>query len=203
MRKIIRQILICCILASLIWGASLLADRNKLNEELIRLHVVANSDAMEDQNIKLMVRDAVNSSLKRDLEQIHDTDQALDYIQKNISKIQMVANQVLIKAGVTPDAVVSVCKEAFDTRSYDTFSLPAGVYHTLRITIGEGQGKNWWCVTFPMLCQSATSSEFEEAAVEAGFSQMLTDTLTESDGFEIRFYLLDVIGKLENMLYEA
>ena len=203
MRKIIQQILICCILASLIWGASLLADRNKLNEELIRLHVVANSDAMEDQNIKLMVRDAVNSSLKRDLEQIHDPNQALDYIQKNISKIQMVANQVLIKAGVTPDAVVSVCKEAFDTRSYDTFSLPAGVYHTLRITIGDGQGKNWWCVTFPMLCQCATSSEFEEAAVEAGFSQILTDTLTESDGFEIRFYLLDVIGKLENMLYEA
>ena len=62
---------------------------------------------------------------------------------------------------------------------------------------------NWWCVTFPTLCQSATSSEFEEAAVEAGFSQILTDTLTESDGFEIRFYLLDVIGKLENMLYEA
>ena len=187
----------------MLWGTSLLSDRNKLNEELIRLHVVANSDSMEDQNIKMMVRDAVNSSLSRDLEQICDPDQALEYIQKNLPKIQMIANQVLAKAGVAPDAVVSVCREAFDTRSYDTFSLPAGVYHTLRITIGEGLGKNWWCVTFPMLCQSATSSEFKEAAVEAGFSEVLSDTLTESDGFQIRFYLLDVIGKLENMLYEA
>lgn len=203
MRKMIKQVLIVALLTVLVWAGALIADRQKLNEELIRLHVVANSDSREDQDIKLMVRDAVNKSLKKDLAQVTDPAMAYDYIQQNLPKIQSVANETLKRAGVSPDAVVSLCKEAFDTRSYDTFTLPAGVYNALRITIGQGLGKNWWCVVFPGLCQSVTVTGFEETAVAAGFSQSLSDTLTGSDGYQIRFFLLDAIGRLENKLFDT
>ena len=90
-------------------------------------------------------------------------------------------------------------KEVFDTRVYDTFTLPAGVYEALRITIGSGEGKNWWCVVFPTLCVPATSEGFEDVAAGAGFPESLTKSLEGE--YEIRFYLLDLLGKLEGYLF--
>ena len=105
--------------------------------------------------------------------------------------------------GFDGEAAVSLCKEAFDTRYYETFTLPAGVYEALRITIGEGNGKNWWCVVFPSLCVPATSSGFEDAAVGAGFSDTLSGAVTGEEDYEVRFYLLDTLGRLENILFEG
>lgn len=192
---------ICFLLALIVWCGALITDHNKLTRELIRLHVVANSDSQEDQTVKLKVRDAITESLMKDLQQIGDTQQALDYLRNQLPKLEYIANQVLTQAGMDPNAVVTLCKESFEKRIYDTFTLPAGVYHALRISIGEGEGKNWWCVAFPTLCQSATTAEFEEAAVEAGFSEKLTDTLAGEDGYVLRFYLLDCLGKLENKIF--
>lgn len=176
-------------------------DRQVLNRELIRLHVVASSDSPEDQSVKLRVRDAVLKSIQADLADISDVQTAKSYLQKNLPKLQYVANQVLEKAGVDDKAIVNLCREAFDTRYYDTFKLPAGVYHTLRITIGEGDGQNWWCVAFPELCLCATVEAFEETAVETGLSVPLSRSLTEESGYEVHFFLLDAIGKLENILF--
>ena len=203
MRKILRQVLICALITALFWGVMLISDRDRLNDELIRLHVVANSDSEEDQSIKLMVRDAVINSLYRDLETIADIKEAKAYLQENLPKIQTIANETLDAAGFEGEAVVTLCKEAFDTRYYDTFTLPAGVYESLRIIIGEGNGKNWWCVAFPSLCIPATTDGFTDAAVEAGFSETLSNTLTGEEGYEVRFFLLDALGRLENILFQG
>lgn len=201
MKKLGKRLAICVLITALVWVGALLTDRQKLNQELIRLHVVANSDSPEDQAIKLQVRDAIRESLSADLAEIADTKKAYAYIQKNLPKLQSIANQVLREAGVEPDAVVNLCRETFGVRYYDTFRLPSGVYNALRITIGDGMGKNWWCVVFPTLCDPATVSGFDEAAVEAGFGQELASTLSAEHGYEIRFFLLDAFGKLENMLF--
>jgi len=201
MRKLIKRMVLCFAMVVMVWCGTLLADRQKLNEELIRLHVVANSDSEEDQAIKLRVRDVITESIQSDLEKMVSREDAFQYLQENLPKLQQLANQVLQEAGVSQDAVVTLCKEAFDTREYDTFSLPAGVYQALRITIGTGEGKNWWCVAFPTLCQSATTAAFSETAVQAGLSQDLTDSLSGQDNYEIRFFLLDAMGKLENKLF--
>lgn len=191
----------CAVLAGGVWCGALLADRQTLNTELIRLHVVANSDSEQDQALKLRVRDAVTESLKQDLQQLTDVDAARAYLQENLPKIQQIADQTLEAAGCDARTVVTLCKEAFDTREYDTFSLPAGIYEALRIVIGEGEGHNWWCVVFPGLCVPATSDGFEAKAAGAGFADRLTDTLTGEDGYEIRFFFLDCLGKLENGLF--
>ena len=202
MRKLWKQVLLCALISASFWGAALFSDRKALNEGLIRFHVVANSDSEQDQAVKLRVRDAVLESIQEDLKQVGNIDQARDYLQENLPKIQSVAEQTLQSLGVDAGAVVSLTKEAFDTREYDTFRLPAGIYEALRITIGEGEGKNWWCVTFPTLCLSATEDGFRETSVGAGFSQALTDSLSSED-WEIRFFLLDAMGRLETRLFSS
>ena len=197
MRKMFRRIVLCTCISACVWGWTILADREKLNEELIRLHVVAASDSEEDQSVKLKVRDAVVESLRDAMADVKDIGEARTYIQENLPKIQQTANDCLHALGYEGSAVASFREEIFDTRHYDTFSLPAGVYEALRITIGEGQGQNWWCVVFPTLCIPATSEGFEDIAAGAGFPDTLTAALEGKDGYEIRFFLLDWLGKWE------
>lgn len=201
MKKILKRIAFCMCITAFTWGMLLISDRKALREELIRLHVVAHSDSAEDQEIKLKVRDAVLQSIGKELAALTDVEAAEAYLSDNLPKIRKIANETLEAAGFDGEAVVSLCKEKFDIREYGTFTLPSGVYESLRIVIGEGAGRNWWCVAFPGLCIPATSNAFADAAVEAGFSQGLTRTLTEEDGYEVRFFLLDVLGRLENYFF--
>ena len=200
MRKMIRRIGICLCISSLVWVGGIIGDRERLNENLIRMHVVAASDSREDQDLKLLVRDAVTESLQEAMADIRDTEEAKAYLQENLDRIREIANGVLTSNGCQDTAVVTLCKEAFDVRHYDTFSLPSGIYDALRITIGEGQGHNWWCVVFPTLCIPATSDGFSDVAAGAGFPDALTAALEGEAGYEIRFFLLEALGELEIML---
>jgi stage II sporulation protein R len=198
MYKLIKRLAICGCLVFLCFLAGLLSDRRELEQSLIRFHVVANSDSESDQSIKLRVRDAVLGSIREDLQQMADVSAARDYIRENLPKIQSVANETLAMLGVDQRAVATFCKETFDVRHYDTFSLPSGVYDSLRIVIGEGAGHNWWCVTFPTLCLPATTEGFEAVAADAGLSSGLTRTLSRENDFELRFLLLDKLGRLRS-----
>ena len=197
MKKIIKIAICLFLLISAVYLGDAWQDKKALQENLIRLHIVADSDSREDQAIKLQVRDAVIGYLQPLTEGFSDKEQAMRYIASELSTIQAVANETLAELGESDRAVVTLEREAFDTREYDTFSLPAGLYDSLRIRIGEGQGKNWWCVVFPSLCLPATSEGFEDTAVSSGFSQELGNTL--SSGSNLRFFILDCFGKIEKL----
>ena len=111
-------------------------------------------------------------------------------------ELRLTADQVLAKAGTEDRVTVSVGEVSFPRRDYDTFSLPAGVYDALKITIGEGQGRNWWCVVFPALCRPAATGQVDAVAAGAGFSRGNRGALTGE--YEVRFYLLDLWGRMEN-----
>lgn len=199
MKKILKIGIVFVVLVGFLWCGSVVADRKALHENVIRLHVVAASDSREDQDVKLRVRDAVTETLETAMADITDPDAALAYIRGNVSKLEGVANRVLEECGVKDRAKVTLAEEEFGTRVYDTFSLPAGVYRALRITIGEGAGHNWWCVVFPTLCFPATTEGFVQTAEEAGFQDSLACALSGEEGYEVRFFLLDALGRLENM----
>lgn len=203
MKKAIKRVFFCLCVTAVSAALFLIRDHAKLSDHLVRMHVVANSDSETDQKQKLMVRDAVLESIQKDLENLRNKDAALEYLQEALPKIQRIANDVLARIGSDDTVSVSVCKEAFPVRHYDTFSLPSGVYDTLRIVIGEGKGHNWWCVTFPSLCMEATSEGFLEQAAEAGVSDSLGKTLCQPSQYQIRFFLLDCFGKLENSFYDS
>ena len=201
MKKYLYRVGICLLAACLVWTWMLIRDREKLRQELIRFHVVAASDDPADQAVKLEVRDAVIAAFQEELQNLQDVEQAKAYLQENLPKIQTIANNVLAQAGFEDTATVSLCVEEFATRVYDTFTLPAGLYESLRIVIGEGEGQNWWCVMFPSFCIPATAQGFEEVACGAGFSDTLTQTLEGE--CEIRFFFLDALGAVGNFLHRG
>ena len=196
MRQMGKRIGICLLLAAVCWTVGLVRDRAFLNRELIRLHVVANSDSDEDQAVKLRVRDAVLDSIRSDLKMVGDVNQAKAYLRENLPKIQAAANRTLEAAGVDAQAVVTLQKEAFDVRKYDSFSLPAGVYESLRIVIGEGAGKNWWCVAFPPLCTGTVTEEELRAAMETEDYGIIS----EQDGYLLKFRIIELWESLKARL---
>ena len=198
MGKKLKRIGLLAALVALVWTGGLLADKDRLREEILRLHVVAASDSEADQAVKLRVRDAVLGTLRQGLSDVTDMEQAMAYVEEMIPKIENAANLVLAEAGFADTVQVSLTEWEFPEREYDTFSLPAGVYNALRVVIGEGEGQNWWCVVFPELCMGATSEEVREMSA---FSDSLNDTLTGE--YEIRFWLLDKLGELENFLHRT
>ena len=203
MRKSLKRLGICALIVCLVWAAGIVSNKQLLQNGLIRLHVVAASDSETDQNLKLLVRDAVIRSLRENMNHVKDIEEAKAYLRENLPKIEALANGVLQNAGIHDTVTVSLRPEEFGTRVYDTFTLPAGVYETLRITIGAGKGHNWWCVVFPALCVGATVEEFEETAHCAGLSDSLTAALAGEEDYEVRFLILDALGKLENFLLKG
>lgn len=199
MIKIIKILLCLLLLASAVWLGDVWQDKKDLQENLIRLHVVANSNYEEDQAIKLQVKDAVVTYLQPLVDGFANKEETMEFISDNLCAIQEVANTVLEDQGSKDRAIVRLDSETFDTRKYETFSLPAGVYDSLRIQIGEGKGKNWWCVVFPSLCLPATSEGFEDTAVSSGFTEDLGNTLSKGNNF--RFFILDCFGRIENLFH--
>lgn len=179
--------------------ACICAEHKDLTESVIRLHVVADSDEAAAQELKLKVRDQVNSFLSREMSALHTRQEAEAYLSEHLEEIRQTAREALEREGCSDELTVTLEKEKFGRRDYDTFSLPAGRYEALRITIGSGGGRNWWCVVFPALCIPASAGGFEDCAQAAGLDQAMVRTL-EQNGvyYTLRFALLDAWGSLQN-----
>lgn len=182
-----------------IWLWGIVTDSGDLRENLLRLHVVGASNSAEDQAVKLQVRDAVLGSLEEGLRDMTDPQEAWDYVSRMLPQVEAAANRALAAAGFSETVQVSLTEEAFPTREYDTFSLPAGVYKALRVVIGEGEGKNWWCVVFPQLC--GAEGEFVETASTAGLDPELARSLEGE--YELRFWVLEKLGELKNRIFSS
>lgn len=202
MWKVIKLLVVLLLVLGVLYIYAAYKNKQLLGDQIIRLHVVADTDEPDDQEIKLLVRDEILKMVEIIKADASSKEEALQCLQNKLPELEEAANAVLSGAGKQYKAVVTLLKEEFTTRQYDTFALPAGVYDSLRITIGSGEGQNWWCVVFPDLCSAAASIEVEDSAVEAGFTPGLSKTLTRHSGYEVRFWLLDCIGKIENFLHK-
>lgn len=134
-------------------------DCTELRKSVLRLHVVANSDSEADQAVKLEVRDLL---LKETENRIKDADGKADierYFSENSENIELLVEDFLKKRGFDYGAEVSLSHSYFETREYNGNTLPSGDYDALKVTLGSGEGKNWWCVMFPPLCISAADGD--------------------------------------------
>lgn len=183
--------------ATAIAATALLREQQALSAKLIRLHVVANSDSEADQAIKLQVRDAVLAVTEPLVEAAEDPYAALSGA---LPEIESAAADCLAALGVADPVTVTLGPEAFPTRVYESFSLPAGQYTSLRVTIGAGEGHNWWCVVFPSICFAATSSDLESAAATAGFSDGEVQLITEPDSYQLKFKAMEWVEQLRQWL---
>lgn len=177
-----------------------LSDGDNLYDSVIRIHVLANSDEKEDQETKLAVRDSILLYAKENLPQGKNREEAKEIILENISEIERVAEETLRKEGREEKVSVELSEEYYGTRHYDSFSLPAGSYLSLKVKIGSAQGQNWWCVLFPPICLSSATST-ESALMGAGMSRENVNTVTGKDGgYQIRFKILEVTQETKRRL---
>ena len=146
--------LICAILLSF---AKFESRCEELRNGVLRLHIVANSDSEADQNLKLAVRDEILKNSTQFFKECVNVDDAILAASNNIEDINFIANNVLRRNGFDYNANVYVGDKFFGTREYDDFTLPAGMYKSIIVDLGEAKGKNWWCVVFPCVCAPTAS----------------------------------------------
>ncbi len=158
--RLLGKALVCgFVLAALCSFFPFAAACGQLPRDVVRLHVVANSNGAEDQAVKLLVRDAVLEEAARWYQGAGSMEEASSQLCTHLQSIAGAARQVLGEQGVGYSATAQMTEMYFPTRDYGDFRLPAGRYRTLRVTLGEGAGKNWWCVVFPSLCLPAATQE--------------------------------------------
>lgn len=134
------------------------AVSNDISESVFRLHVIANSDSVEDQNLKYKVRDNVIDYMNTICANITTKSEAIEIANEHSDEFYKIAKQTIIDNGYSYDVTVNIGNFDFPTKQYGDISLPAGSYDALRIEIGDAAGQNWWCVMFPPLCFVDVSS---------------------------------------------
>lgn len=169
----------------------------EIYDTVVRLHVLANSDSEEDQALKLKVRDAVLEVTSPLLADCGTQDEARELLEANEEAIRAAAEKVIAAEGRDDAVTVLLDLEDYPERDYDSFCFPAGTYLSLRVCIGDAQGKNWWCCLFPPLClgaSSATTAEAEDAFISVGLTPSQYKIITESDQpvYKVRFKILEV-----------
>ena len=124
-------------------------------DSVFRLHVIANSDSAEDQNLKYIVRDKVIEYMSSISQNASSKEDVIEIAKANLDKIQAIASQTIRENGYTYSVNVEVGNFSFPSKRYGDITLPPGYYDALRIKIGEAEGQNWWCVMFPAICIDA------------------------------------------------
>lgn len=187
--------LMALLLLSLSLGAR---DQAALSEQVVRLHVLANSDSQADQALKLQVRDAVLAQAQPMLEGTASRTEAEAALSAGLDQLAAVGQETVEAAGYDYPVQVSLTRCWFPTRSYQDFSLPAGYYQALRVEIGAAAGQNWWCVVYPPLCSMGVT---ETATTTLGLTGEEVSLITQEDGeYVLRFQCADWWGRLTGWL---
>lgn len=153
------SVLLCCVSA---FGE----DCEKIRENTLRLHILANSDEQVDQEIKLAVRDAVLAKSGDLFSGARSRDELAAMAKRKKHEIETIVQNTLLQNDNPGTAEVEITEMFFETRVYENVVMPAGRYTALRVKIGEAKGKNWWCVLYPPLCVNAVSTGFSEQEAE-------------------------------------
>lgn len=174
--------------ALLLSFTSFAADCKQIRRNVLRLHILAASDSEQDQQLKLLVRDAVTAQCAGLFDDADTSEQARQTAEKYLQTIEQIAQQTLIRAGSTHTVKAELTNMYFTTRTYDTVTLPAGMYDAVRLTIGPGEGKNWWCVVFPPLCVSAAA---DTKTMRDVLDADQLDVIQNADRYQVRFKIVE------------
>lgn len=189
-----------------------------ISNKVFRLHIIANSNSAEDQDLKLKVRDRILKDFGSKFSETSDLESAKETTKENFSLIEDLAQDEILKNGYDYSVNVNMVRMKFDTRIYEDITLPAGYYDALRVTIGDAKGKNWWCVMFPPMCLPAAQSEVvgiddvlvpDEYKIVLGKNEYILGFKSLEILFDIKEFFKESIQKplndfltSENMKYE-
>ena len=163
----------------------------KIYEDTVRLHILANSDSSEAQALKLKIRDKLLEKYGTLLSAQSSSEGAATEICERLSDVEKDVEEWIAECGYTYSARVTLTDEWYETREYEGFALPKGIYKSLKITIGSGGGKNWWCVMYPPLCTAIAS---EKAPSDDGIDYSSEEILLISNRkYTVKFKILEIL----------
>ncbi len=171
------------------------ADCKKVRNNVVRLHILADSDCQADQQVKLLVRDALLESGAEIFSGSINVNDASNALEKEKDELITVAEKVLKENGFDYGVTVTLEKEYYTTRSYEEYTLPAGEYLSLKVVLGRGEGHNWWCVMFPPLCLPAASPSTN---IDAILGSQGAKLIKSSPKYEMRFKIVEVFERLKS-----
>ena len=200
MKKTIFRIELSLLVALIICGAlninAFSQQCDSIREKMLRMHVIANSNSEEDQQLKLKVRDAVLSAGKDVFDGSVTSDDAKEKIRPHIDYLEKVALNTIKSEGFDYNVKITVENEYFNTRTYDnSVTLPAGNYNAIKVIIGEGKGQNWWCVMFPPMCLPTSVAECEISDV---LTEYETEIVTETEKYKFKFKIIEFFEEIFN-----
>lgn len=171
----------------------------EIRSDVLRLHVIANSDTSVDQNLKLRLRDYILQEGKDIFNGSVNVENAVKKIEPALPELEKSAKAFVNQAGFDYDVKISLSNEYFTTRTYETVTLPAGKYLALRVVIGSGEGHNWWCVMFPPMCVPAADKKDE---IENVFSEKEIKLVESKPKYEPRFKVVEIYEQLKDIISE-
>ena len=173
-------------------------SRHSLEENVLRLHILANSNSIDDQALKLKVRNRVLEYATEILDEsgasLEETEAA---VAAHLEDFAAVADEIVTEAGYDYSVTVELTEMDFEDRTYDNLIMPAGTYDTLRISIGEAAGENWWCVMYPALCiPSASEVKTDDETEASAFSDTEQDLLEHHQQYIIKLKCVEWLEKI-------
>ncbi|GHU81965.1 stage II sporulation protein R [Clostridia bacterium] len=169
------------------------AECDQMSGKLLRLHILANSDSDEDQELKLKVRDEILAQASNLFVNAETKEEAKEITQDNINQITALAQKFVYEQGYNYKVNAKLVKMRFNTRHYDDITLPAGEYDALRITIGAGEGHNWWCVMFPPMCFSSAEAQADMNGV---LNKDEIDIIENEPKYEFKFKTAEIFNEI-------
>lgn len=183
---------VCVTATAQSYSQKVMAD---ISDNVVRLHVVANSNGKFDQDLKLKVRDEIINYLEPVLKDVDDVKESRALIEKNISKIEEEAEKTIKKYGYNYNVTVNSGNFDFPTKEYENVKFPKGKYYALKVVIGKGEGENWWCVLYPQLCFDYTESGALSKENDTKLKNVLTydeyTTITSKSNLNFKFKILE------------
>jgi stage II sporulation protein R len=173
----------------------------KIPEESIRLRILANSNTDADQKLKREIRDEVNAQITTWVDELHSLDEAREIIRQQLPVIEEIVENKLNEAGIEKTFSVELNEVAFPTKMYGDFIYPAGKYEAVLITLGEGEGKNWWCVLFPPLCfldfeNGDAVKENKDGKVDPDTQEATAEEAEGTEEIQKKFFVVELFDSL-------
>ena len=197
MKKLLKAMAVALIITSIFSFLPFEQRCRDISDEVLRIHILADSDSDADQRLKLLVRDSILDYTDGLYSGVSSKSEAVEITNKHIGDIISTAENTLKANGCTKSVSAEICETDFNTRYYGYITMPSGTYTALKVTIGSGNGKNWWCVMYPSLClyTSADTNSLEDELTNEQY-----EVISDTSKYEFKFKILEYFDYFCNLL---